>query len=102
MASSSSSSSRRTSSGRNSSKPDADASKRRSSPTELWAALRRIFAISRPYRLRLYTALVLTSIGSLVALVVPLGLRELLNAVFQQADRASLDVLTIGLMAVLV
>jgi len=102
MASSSSSSSRRTSSGRNSSKPDADASKRRSSPAELWAALRRIFAISRPYRLRLYTALVLTSIGSLVALVVPLGLRELLNAVFQQADRASLDVLTIGLMAVFV
>ena len=102
MASSSSSSSRRTSSDPGSSSREADASKRRNSPSELWAALRRIFAISRPYRLRLYTALVLTSIGSLVALVVPLGLRELLNAVFQQADRASLDVLTIGLMAVFV
>jgi subfamily B ATP-binding cassette protein MsbA len=36
-------------------------------------------------------------LGSLIALVVPLGLRELLDAVFQEANRTQLDRLTIGL-----
>ena len=60
--------------------------------------MRRIFALSRPYRFRLYGSLVLLSIGSLVALVVPLGLRELLNAVFEEANRGMLDRLTLGLI----
>ncbi len=75
---------------------DADASS--SSPQKLWTALRRIFRLSHPYRLRLFTSLVLLSAGSLVALVVPLGLRELLNAVFEEANRGMLDRLTIGLV----
>ena len=66
--------------------------------SKLWAALKRIFAFSEPYRLRLVGALVMSSIGALVALVVPLGLRELLNAVFEEANRSSLDMLTIGLV----
>ena len=61
------------------------------SPSKLWAALQRIFKLSRPYRKRLYVALVLTALSSLVGLVVPLGLRELLNAVFQDANRTLLD-----------
>ncbi|PSQ97684.1 MAG: ABC transporter ATP-binding protein [Bacteroidetes bacterium SW_9_63_38] len=67
-------------------------------PTRLWAALRRIFRLSRPYRRRLLAALVLTSLGTLVALVVPLGLRELVDAVFQEANRTLLHQLTAGLI----
>lgn len=65
----------------------------------LWAAVRRILALSWPYRRRLAVALVLTALGSVVGLVVPLGLRELLDAVFQDANRALLDRLTLALMA---
>jgi len=74
---------------------DTDAAR---SPQKLWTALRRIFRLSRPYRLRLLAALFLLSVGSLVALVVPLGLRELLNAVFEEANRSMLDRLTLGLV----
>ncbi len=68
------------------------------SPEKLLTALQRIFALSRPYRVRLYGALLLLSLGSLIALVVPLGLRELLNAVFEEANRGMLDRLTVGLI----
>jgi subfamily B ATP-binding cassette protein MsbA len=75
-----------------------ESSEPRRPPKKLWTALRRIFALSRPYRIRLYGALVLLSLGSMVALVVPLGLRELLNAVFEEANRGMLDRLTVGLI----
>ena len=64
----------------------------------LWAAVRRILALSWPYRRRLAVALVLTALGSVVGLVVPLGLRELLDAVFQEANRRLLDRLTLVLL----
>jgi subfamily B ATP-binding cassette protein MsbA len=67
-------------------------------PTRLWGALRRIFRLSRPYRRRLLAALVLTSLGTLVALVVPLGLRELVDAVFQDGNRTLLHQLTVALI----
>ena len=67
-------------------------------PSGLLKVLRRIFRLSRPYRTRLYTALVLTLLGAAVALVVPLGLRELLDAVFQEANRTMLNRLTVGLL----
>ncbi len=67
-------------------------------PAALWTALRRIFALSRPYWGRLGWAIVLTSISALVWLVVPLGLRELLDAVFEDADRALLNNLALGLL----
>ena len=67
-------------------------------PSGLLRVLRRIFRLSRPYRGRLYTALMLTVLGSAVALVVPLGLRELLDAVFQDANRTMLNRLTVGLL----
>ena len=67
-------------------------------PAALWSALRRIFALSRPYRGRLYLAIVLTMLSAAVWLVVPLGLRELLDAVFEDVDRSLLDRLALGLL----
>lgn len=67
-------------------------------PDRLWTALRRIFRFARPYRGRLVAALLLTIVGSLVALVVPLGLRELVDAVFEEANRSLLDWLTLALI----
>ena len=71
-------------------------------PKQLGTVLRRIYRLTRPYRLRLYGALVLTAFGSLIALAVPLGLRELLDAVFEEANRQMLDRLTLGLVALFV
>jgi subfamily B ATP-binding cassette protein MsbA len=67
-------------------------------PERLWTALRRIFRFARPYRGRLVVALLLTIVGSMVALVVPLGLRELVDAVFEERNRSLLDGLTLVLI----
>ncbi|MEF8795882.1 MAG: ABC transporter transmembrane domain-containing protein [Salinivenus sp.] len=67
-------------------------------PERLWASLRRIFRLGWPYRYRLAGALVLTTLGAAVGLVVPLGLRELVDAVFQQENRALLNQLTLALI----
>lgn len=66
-------------------------------PAALWKALRRIFALSRPYWGRLAIAIVLTMLSAVVWLIVPLGLRELLDAVFEESDRGLLDRLALGL-----
>ena len=71
-------------------------------PERLWTALRRIFRLSRPYWRRLAVALLLTAVGSLVALVVPLGLRELVDAVFEETNRTLLNQLTVGLILLFV
>ncbi len=76
--------------------PEPETARRK--PAALWKSLGRILYLSRPYRSRLYTALILTALGSLVWLAVPLGLRQLLDAVFQDADRTMLNLLTIGLL----
>jgi ATP-binding cassette, subfamily B, bacterial MsbA len=68
----------------------------------LWPALRRILALARPYRWRLAGAIALTMLGTAVWLIVPLGLRSLLDAVFEVADRAMLDRLAIGLLVLFV
>jgi len=67
-------------------------------PDRLWTALRRIFRFAYPYRYRLAAALLLTIVGSAVGLVVPLGLRELVDAVFEEANRDLLDWLTLALI----
>jgi ABC-type multidrug transport system, ATPase and permease components len=67
-------------------------------PTRLWVSLRRILRLSRPYWRRLLAALVLTALGAAVALVVPLGLRELVDAVFQDQNRTLLNWLTLALI----
>jgi subfamily B ATP-binding cassette protein MsbA len=71
-------------------------------PDRLWTSLRRIFRLAWPYRGRLAAALLLTVVGAGVALVVPLGLRELVDAVFQDANRTLLDRLTIALVLLFV
>jgi subfamily B ATP-binding cassette protein MsbA len=76
---------------------DPEAQSRR--PERLWTSLRRIFRLGWPYRYRLAAALLLTALGAAVGLVVPLGLRELVDAVFQEENRALLDRLTLALIA---
>jgi subfamily B ATP-binding cassette protein MsbA len=75
-----------------------ESEEKRLRPDRLWTSLRRIFRLAWPYRLRLAAALLLTVIGAGVALVVPLGLRELVDAVFDEANRALLDRLTLALV----
>jgi subfamily B ATP-binding cassette protein MsbA len=70
----------------------------RPAPERMWSALRRVFALARPYRGRLGLAVVLTAVGSLVWLIVPLGLRTLIDAVFEEGNRSLLDLMTIGLL----
>lgn len=68
----------------------------------LWQTLVKIFALSKPYRARFYTATILVLVASGVWLSVPLGLRELLDAVFEQGDDSLLNILAVGLMLLFV
>ena len=68
----------------------------------LWQTLVKIFVLSKPYRARFYTATVLVLVASGVWLSVPLGLRELLDAVFEQGDDSLLNILAVGLMLLFV
>ena len=72
------------------------------STRNLWEALKRIFALSKPYRTRLYTALVLSLLSSTVWLVLPMGMRTMVDAVFEDANRALLDRLTVLLLILFV
>ncbi len=71
-------------------------------PRSLWRAMRRILTLARPYRRRLLVALALTVGASLVWLVVPLGLRSLLNAAFVDGNKSLLDRITLGLVGLFV
>ncbi|WP_457654396.1 ABC transporter ATP-binding protein [Rhodocaloribacter sp.] len=71
-------------------------------PVALWKSMRRIIGLSRPYRRRLLLALALTVMGTLVWLVVPLGLRQLLDAVFLETDRRMLNLLAAGLLGLFI
>ena len=68
----------------------------------LWQTLVKIFALSKPYRARFYIATALVLVASGVWLSVPLGLRELLDAVFEQGDDSLLNILAVGLMLLFV
>jgi subfamily B ATP-binding cassette protein MsbA len=68
----------------------------------LWQTLMQIFALSKPYRLRFYAATVVTILASAVWLTVPLGLRELLDAVFESGNNELLNWLAIGLFGLFV
>ncbi|HBQ59424.1 MAG TPA: ABC transporter ATP-binding protein, partial [Balneolaceae bacterium] len=58
-------------------------SKENKSIKSLWLTLKDIFALSKPYRRRFYVATVATLVASGIWLTVPLGLRELLDAIFE-------------------
>lgn len=62
----------------------------------------RILAYVKPYRGRLIFALVASVLATLVWLTVPLGLRELLDAVFDDGDRALLNLITLVLVTLFV
>ncbi|MEO1022801.1 MAG: ABC transporter transmembrane domain-containing protein [Bacteroidota bacterium] len=68
----------------------------------LWQTLMRIFALSKPYRRRFYGATFVVILASGVWLSVPLGLRELLDAVFEQGDSSLLNLLAIGLLGLFI
>jgi subfamily B ATP-binding cassette protein MsbA len=59
----------------------------------------RLYRIARPYRGRFLFALGFTLLGSMLWLIVPLGLRELLDAVFEAGDRSMLNWLALGLIS---
>ncbi|MEM6326214.1 MAG: ABC transporter transmembrane domain-containing protein [Bacteroidota bacterium] len=64
----------------------------------LAVTLRRILSFARPYRRRLVLAIVLTIVSAAIGLVVPLGLKGLLDAVFTEQNRQLLDQLALGLL----
>lgn len=68
------------------------------SPVALWLAWKRIFAFARPYLFRLVLGLVFTAFSTGVWLLIPLGLRSLLDSVFEQGDRHQLDLLALGML----
>ncbi len=68
----------------------------------LWVAFKRIFSLSKPYRTLFYSAILLTILASAVWLTVPLGLRALLDAVFQNGNRHLLNMLALGLFGLFV
>ncbi|WP_249067009.1 ABC transporter ATP-binding protein [Halalkalibaculum roseum] len=68
----------------------------------LWLAIRRIFRLSKPYRLKFYVATVLAVASSAVGLSVPLGLKALLDSVFQSADADLLNLIALILFGLFV
>jgi ATP-binding cassette, subfamily B, bacterial MsbA len=61
-----------------------------------------IFALSKPYRSRFYLATFAVLIASAIWLTVPLGLRELLDAVFEAGNQELLNLLAIGLFGLFI
>ena len=68
----------------------------------LWRAVRRIFALGRPYRLQLWGAISLWMVASATFLLVPLGLRGLVDVAFVQENRTVLNQLALGLLVLFV
>lgn len=68
----------------------------------LWSTLVDIFALSKPYRTRFYIATAATLIASGIWLTVPLGLRELLDAVFESGNESMLNILAVGLFGLFI
>ncbi|WP_094547239.1 ABC transporter ATP-binding protein [Rubricoccus marinus] len=64
----------------------------------LLTTLRRILAFARPYRARLILAIGLTLVSTAIGLIVPLGLKELIDAVFTEKNAGLLDRLSLGLL----
>ena len=56
----------------------------------------------RPYALRLVLGVVFTALSTGVWLLIPLGLRSLLDSVFVQGDRQQLDLIALGMLALFV
>jgi subfamily B ATP-binding cassette protein MsbA len=61
---------------------------------------RRLFGFVRPYRTRLYIALIVIMIGSLLGLAVPYSLQFLIDAVFKDNNAALLNKITLLLIGI--
>lgn len=77
---------------------DGDHTTDKASRKSLWVAIRRIFSLSKPYRPRFYGAIALALFSSAVGLTIPLGLKALLDAVFQSGDASLLNIIALVLM----
>ncbi|TVQ03695.1 MAG: ATP-binding cassette domain-containing protein [Balneolaceae bacterium] len=76
--------------------------KEKKSIKTLRKTLSEIFALTKPYRFRFYGATFAVLVASAIWLTVPLGLRELLDAVFEDGNRDMLNLLAMGLLALFV
>lgn len=74
--------------------------KKRVNPLRGMEQFRRLFAFVQPYRYRLYIAMVVIAIGSLLGLAGPYALQFLVDAVFNQNDPALLNQITLILIAI--
>jgi subfamily B ATP-binding cassette protein MsbA len=77
-----------------------DQTKPDSNPLSSVDQFRRLFKYVYPYRFRLYVALVVIAIGSLLGLAGPYTLQFLVDAVFQQNDSSLLNKITLILVAI--
>ena len=75
---------------------------KKSDAKTLWLAVKRIFRLSKPYRKKFYIATVLAVGSSAVGLSVPLGLKALLDAVFQTADAELLNIIALVLLGLFI
>ncbi|MDT5268265.1 MAG: ATP-binding cassette, subfamily bacterial MsbA [Acidobacteriota bacterium] len=67
-----------------------------------WKKLRRVLALSLPYRRRVVVSIFIALASVAASLALPLGLRELLDTVLHRADRRLLNLLAFGLLSLLV
>ncbi len=70
--------------------------------TELWRTWKRILRLSKPYFLRLIFSFILAALATGAWLAIPLGLRSMLDSVFEQGDRHLLNVIAIGMLALFI
>jgi len=68
----------------------------------LSTVLKRIYGFTRPYRSKLILALASAMMASLLWLTVPLGLRELLDAVFEAGNRELLNTIALVLLGIFI
>jgi ATP-binding cassette, subfamily B, bacterial MsbA len=73
---------------------------RASNPLNSMDQFRRLFSFVHPYRYRLYLALIVIAIGSLLGLAGPYTLQFLVDAVFEQNDSSLLNRITLILVAI--
>lgn len=64
----------------------------------LWAHVRRSVRFARPHAGKLFVSIGLISIGSAMTLLLPLGVRALLNTAVEDRDVGALHVLALGLL----
>ena len=80
----------------------AEEKKQTHTPMVLWQAWKRIFVFAHPYLFRLVLGLAFTGLSTAVWLLIPLGLRSLLDSVFEQSDGHMLDLLALGMLGLFI